>query len=254
MVPISKQLFVGLGHPKYTGARSKYKSRYVFWIYSFWLWLVLEHLDPVLLCADLWPQVPAFATCWFAPPISCCREVCPPDLFAGLSSWQLVQLLPVCLRHVFLWSAALTGTRLFSILCNHCLSAYFEHPHLFDHLRLCWCIYFLQSVHWNMVPCLSKSWLCISFVNDDYNQLFQIMKLLLFSTFLPLKYISWKQVLDSLIVLAVARHRHCYVPNNLTGPKVNVTESWDCVVWNKKNVGWHLDELWERGDAAWWLV
>ena len=30
VVPISKQLFVGLGHPKYTGARSKYKSRYVF--------------------------------------------------------------------------------------------------------------------------------------------------------------------------------------------------------------------------------
>ena len=29
-VPISKQLFVGLGHPKYTGARSKYKSRCVF--------------------------------------------------------------------------------------------------------------------------------------------------------------------------------------------------------------------------------
>jgi len=27
VVPISKQLFVGLGHPKYTGARSKYKSR-----------------------------------------------------------------------------------------------------------------------------------------------------------------------------------------------------------------------------------
>ena len=30
VVPISKRLFVGLGHPKYTGARSKYKSRYVF--------------------------------------------------------------------------------------------------------------------------------------------------------------------------------------------------------------------------------
>jgi len=27
VVPISKRLFVGLGHPKYTGARSKYKSR-----------------------------------------------------------------------------------------------------------------------------------------------------------------------------------------------------------------------------------
>ena len=30
VVPISKRLFVSLGHPKYTGARSKYKSRYVF--------------------------------------------------------------------------------------------------------------------------------------------------------------------------------------------------------------------------------
>ena len=30
VVPISKQLFVGLGHPKYTGARSKYKSRCAF--------------------------------------------------------------------------------------------------------------------------------------------------------------------------------------------------------------------------------
>ena len=29
VVRISKRLFVGLGRPKYTGARSKYKSRYV---------------------------------------------------------------------------------------------------------------------------------------------------------------------------------------------------------------------------------
>ena len=27
VVPISQQLLVGLGHPKYTGARTKYKSR-----------------------------------------------------------------------------------------------------------------------------------------------------------------------------------------------------------------------------------
>ena len=30
VAPISKRLFGGLGHPKYTGARSKYKSRCVF--------------------------------------------------------------------------------------------------------------------------------------------------------------------------------------------------------------------------------
>ena len=30
VVPISQQLLVGLGHPKYTGARTKYKSRFDF--------------------------------------------------------------------------------------------------------------------------------------------------------------------------------------------------------------------------------
>ena len=51
VVRISKRLFVGLGHPKYTGARSKYKSRYVSWIYSVWLLtslVTLRHLYSAL--------------------------------------------------------------------------------------------------------------------------------------------------------------------------------------------------------------
>ena len=68
------------------------------------LTIVSEHFNFVLLGADLWPQVPAFAACWSAPPISRCREVCPPDLFAGLLPWHLDQLLPLCPRHVFLSS------------------------------------------------------------------------------------------------------------------------------------------------------
>ena len=60
------------------------------------------------------------------------------------------------------------------------------------------------------------------------------------------------RVLDSLIIVAVARHWHCCVPNNLAGSKVNVTESWDCVVRTDSyvNAFWLLDELWDSGDAA----
>ena len=38
MVPIAQQLLVSLGHPKYTGARSKYKSRFGFY------WIILATL------------------------------------------------------------------------------------------------------------------------------------------------------------------------------------------------------------------
>ena len=52
-------------------------------------------------------------------------------------------------------------------------------------------------------------------------------------------------------LVAVARHRHYYVPNNLAGFKVNVTVRLGLRDPNLlKDAGWHLHELWDRGDAA----
>ena len=51
-------------------------------------------------------------------------------------------------------------------------------------------------------------------------------------------------------LVAVARHRHYYVPNNLAGFKVNVTELGLRDPNLLKDAGWLLHELWDRGDAA----
>ena len=171
MVPISKRLFVGLGHPKYTGARSKYKSRYVFWIWI-WLWLVLEHFDTY---TRHWLVVagPSIRDLLISPtylPLSWSLPTWPVRRLAALTLRPTLAFMPqacfsvICNQLHQLWH--ISFIRSFSVLCNPCPCAYFEHPHQFGHLRLFWCIiFYINALKHGAKPFQVVS--VFSFVNDN---------------------------------------------------------------------------------------